>query len=43
MIVGQQGLEYTLQGYWNLAHEAQTLVDEAKTKIMIEQKMDEDE
>jgi hypothetical protein len=27
MIVGQQGPEYTLQGYWNLAHEAQTLVD----------------
>ncbi len=43
IIVGKQGPKYIVQGYWNLAHEAQTLVDDAKTKIMIEQEMDGDE
>ncbi len=43
IIVGQQGPKYIVQGYWNLAHEAQTLVDDTKTKIMIEQEMDGDE
>jgi hypothetical protein len=42
MIVGQQGPKYTLQVI-GISHETQTLVDEAKTKIMIEEEMDGDE
>ncbi len=39
----QQGPKYIPQGYWNLAHEAQTLVDKAKTKLVVKLEMDEDE
>ncbi len=40
--VEQQGPKYTLEDCQNLAHEAQTWVGKAKTKIIIEPKMDGD-
>ncbi len=39
----QQGPKYIPQGYWNMAHEAQTLVDKAKTKLVVKLEMDENE